>query len=88
MNESLFNYLGTQGATATDLPGRIRQYLEAEIVALGGEPTSNCIDDLWIEYGKLSGLGAGLTVNELMMLWAVAKGSSGSTWNDLMRNLP
>lgn len=88
MNQYLYNYLGARGATAPDLSDRMRQYLVAEIVTLGGSDTGGTTDDLWQEYGKLSGIAAGKTTNELMMIWAQAKGSSGATWGDLMRNLP
>lgn len=87
MNDSLMRYLESQGYVTGALQDRIRNYLTDQITILGGTP-STVIEDMWSEYGKLAGLGSGLTVNEVQMLWAASKGATGTTWNDLMSTLP
>lgn len=88
MNEYLYNYLATQGFTEETLRDRIIAYLKAQITVAGGTPADNASEeDLWMQ---LAGLLAYLssTVNEIQMEWCLSKGSTGTTWNDLMRNLP
>lgn len=88
MNEYLYNYLGGQGFTAEDYNDRIKQFLRATIIVNGGTPgVPGSIEDYWLQLASL--LGATSTnVNTIQMEWALSRLSTGTTWNDLMRNLP
>lgn len=84
MNQSLMTYLGNLGHTGS-LDDRIHQYLVATVVGATGSESSN---DLWIRLGAQLGFTA-TTVQEIQMLWCAAapQNSTGTTWNELMRNL-
>lgn len=88
MNDALYNHLGALGFTEEALADRVRAYLRSAITGAGGTPgTEATEEDLWKHLGVL--LGASSTnVNQIQMEWCVFRGSTGSTWNDLMRNLP
>lgn len=89
MNESLYEYLGSVGFTQPCLPERIMAYLKEEIVNWGASPAPNStIDDLWYQLGVAAGPFTGTTTTEIQMQWAASKGATGTTWNDLMSNLP
>lgn len=88
MNEYLYNYLATQGFTQLALRDRVVAYLKAEIVLAGGTPRADATEeDLWKQLGALLG-ALSTTVNKIQMEWCASKGATGTTWNDLMRNLP
>ena len=84
MNQQLYDHLAGLGFTQAALDDRIRAYLRATVVGATGAETTN---DLWMMLGAQLAFTA-TTIQEVQMAWCLAEGSTGTTWNDLMSNLP
>lgn len=82
MNQSLYTFLGALGFTDTTLDERIRSYLLNRVATAQPSDTNN---DLWMKLGTQGGYGA--TIQQIQMNWAIAQGSFGSTWSDILNNL-
>lgn len=85
MNQALNNWLVSRGFTGS-LDDMINQYLKSVVAGSSSTDTTN---DLWDKYATEQGYAsASGSLEEIQIEWAKNQGASGSTWNDVMRNLP